>query len=271
MKNVKILLVVLLAGLFVTGYVLTQEETSKSPSSCSGKKAQSCTKSQSCTASTKGSCPVTGVSGECPAETTKMSPALAQYVASKRGKFTESCCGTCGGTCTTLAKVAFAAKAPASCQSGCDESACSSTACDKSACSSAECTVASKTKCPAIKKLLKKDISMNFQGKRVYFNSFDAFELFRTAHAESEGGKDKEGVRFVSADVRGSASSPCPVTALDNENLTVIMDRGNVFFIHNGEAKAAEKTVEITETAPVPAKAAEKSSCCGVCGGTCSK
>ena len=77
----------------------------------------------------------------------------------------------------------------------------------------------------------------------------------------------------MSADVRGGASAPCPVADLDTENVTVIMDKNNIFFVHNGESKTAEKTVEFTKEAPVPTahapkKAAKKSSCCGGCGGT---
>ena len=256
MKSIKILLVVLLAGLFVTGYVLTQDASSKSPSSCSSKKAAKAE-----------SCPVTGLTkGACPVEQAKMSPALAQYVASKSGKTAEPCCGTCQGQ----ADVAFAANVSTACQSGCEKSCCSSPA---------SCAAVSKAKCPAIKKLLKKNISMNYQGRRVYFNSFAAFDVFRTAHAGSSGDKNNEDFRFVSADVRGSASSassPCPVASLNDENVTVIKDRNNVFFIHNGETKTAEKTVESTVTAPAlaapaSAKAAEKSDCCGGCGGTGTK
>ena len=261
MRNVKIIVAVMLAACFATGFVLAQDQKGtysssgcSSSSSCSGEKATSCSSSSE-------NCPVTGVSqGDCPATTTKMSPALAQYVASKHGKKSDSCCGSCD-----TAAVQFATLTPASSKGECDKSSCDKGSCDSSACSS----LMAQTQCPAIKKILKKDIAMDFKGKRVFFNSFVAFDIFRSSHANDAGTKANQGISLVSADMKGiaSSSSACPIGDCKDKNVTVIMDNNNIFFVHNGKPDAMKKMMKVTQASA--GTNAKKSDCCGTCGGTC--
>lgn len=245
----------MLAVCFTTGFVFAQDQKGAcASSSCSGEKATSCSTSSE-------NCPVTGASeGDCTGNSIKMSPALAQYVASKHGKKSDSCCGT------SQTEVQFAALTPASSKGECDKGSCETSSCSTSACSS----LMAKAQCPAIKKILKKDIAMDFKGKRVFFNSFVAFDVFHNSHKNEAVTKANQGISLVSADMKGVApsSSACPIGDCKDKNVTVIMDNNNIFFVHNGKSNAAKKPMmKLMKASSGPN--AEKSDCCGTCSGTC--